>query len=84
MRRQIRPLHGSKQNKAKARNGKRIVYVAVESRRVRDRFERRDKKLAAHMCRVRSGAGIACLSAKASGQLYIGSGKRREDRWTRW
>jgi len=28
-----------------------------------------DKKLVAHVCRVRSGAGIACLSAKVSGRL---------------
>jgi len=82
MRRQIRPLHGSKQNKV--RNGKHTVYVAVESHRVGDWFERRDEKLVACVCRVRSGAGIACLLAKASRQLYIGSGERREDGWTRW
>ena len=82
MRRQTRPLHGSEQKKL--RNGKRTFYEAVESRRVGDRFERRDEKLAARVCRVRSGAGIACLSAKASGRLYIGSGERREDGWTRW
>jgi len=38
--RQTKPLHGSKQNKV--RNGKRMVYEAVESHRVGDRFKRQE------------------------------------------